>query len=427
MLWPKPGILPGPLLPDRIPAMKIRSITYFLDPSYPLEAEKIKQAGKFLKTAKPAFIDGGYEVQSARLAIVPFSQLIPDLTEHRISRFARQLEETAEAEGYAYTSLGPAMPEQSNSYELILRALSSTQNAFFSGSMTTLGGDISLRAIHQCAEVIHQASTISTDGFANLRFAALANVQPGSPFFPAAYHSGATASFALAAEAADLAVTAFSQATNLERARNVLTKSIEGHSKALTSIARQVENQTKVKFSGIDFSLAPFPSEERSLGAAFEQMGVPKLGNHGSLAAAAILADTIDRVKFLRLGFSGLLLPVLEDAILARRAAEGSLGIKDLLLYSAVCGTGLDTVPLPGDCTIEQLSALLLDVASLSSRLGKPLTARLMPIPGKKAGDTTYFNFDYFANSRVLSLEAYTLSRFLGGDETFNLHPRDTQ
>ena len=67
--------------------------------------------------------------------------------------------------------------------------------------------------------------------------------------------------------------------------------------------------------------------------------------------------------------------------------------MKDLLLYSAVCGTGLDTVPLPGDVTADQLYALLLDLAFLSQRLDKPLTARLMPVPGKKAGDADRLRF----------------------------------
>jgi hypothetical protein len=94
---------------------------------------------------------------------------------------------------------------------------------------------------------------------------------------------------------------------------------------------------------------------------------------------------------------------------LARHAAEGTLTVKDLLLYSAVCGTGLDTIPLPGDTTADQITALLLDLSALALRLDKPLTARLMPIPGKKAGDPTNFNFEYFANSRVMALEAEAL------------------
>jgi hypothetical protein len=141
-----------------------------------------------------------------------------------------------------------------------------------------------------------------------------------------------------------------------------------------------------------------------------ERMGVARAGLHGSLAAAAILTEIIERASFPGVGFSGLLLPVLEDAVLARRAADGTLTVKDLLLYSAVCGTGLDTVPLPGDTAANQIAALLLDLSALALRLNKPLTARLMPIPGKKAGDPTNFNFDYFANSRVMALEAEALN-----------------
>jgi hypothetical protein len=230
--------------------------------------------------------------------------------------------------------------------------------------------------------------------------------------------------FALATEAADLAVTAFRQAASLEEGRRNLVSAIEGHARNLSDVSHLVESQTGVRFGGIDFSLAPFPVEDRSLGTAMELLGLPALGAHGSLAAAAILADTLDQAEFMRIGFSGLFLPVLEDATLARRVAEGSLGVMDLLLYSAVCGTGLDTIPLPGETTAEQISAVLLDLASLSSRLGKPLTARLMPIPGKKAGEPTGFRFDYFANSRVMALPALPLQGFLAGQETFGLHRR---
>jgi uncharacterized protein (UPF0210 family) len=323
--------------------------------------------------------------------------------------------------------LGPALPEIPESYGLIPEALAATQNAFFSGLMTTLDGSegrVSLKAVHQCASVIQEASGISQDGFANLRFAALANVPAGSPFFPAAYHLGDEPSFALATEAAELAVTAFSQAASLDEARCNLVSAMETHARLMTRIAREIERQSQVKFGGIDFSLAPFPSEELSLGTALERLGVPRLGVHGSLAAAAILADTMDQADFSRAGFSGLMLPVLEDATLAKQAGEGSLNVMDLLLYSAVCGTGLDTIPLPGDTSAGQLSAVLLDLASLALRLAKPLTARLMPIPGKKAGDPTGFNFAYFANSQVMSLHAVPLEGFLGGDESFTLHRR---
>ncbi len=75
-----------------------------------------------------------------------------------------------------------------------------------------------------------------------------------------------------------------------------------------------------------------------------------------------------------------------------------------MLLYSAVCGVGLDTVPLPGDVGEATLAGLLLDTAALSARLRKPLVARLMPLPGLRAGDATSFDFEYFAAGRVMAV-----------------------
>jgi uncharacterized protein (UPF0210 family) len=115
---------------------------------------------------------------------------------------------------------------------------------------------------------------------------------------------------------------------------------------------------------------------------------------------------------------------VLEDSVLAKRAAEGTLTIKDALLYSAVCGTGLDTIPLPGDTTSEQIVPLLLDLCALALRLDKPLTARLMPIPGKKAGDETNFDFAFFAQSRVMKLDSAGLNAPFNQNEVLQIRKR---
>jgi uncharacterized protein (UPF0210 family) len=96
------------------------------------------------------------------------------------------------------------------------------------------------------------------------------------------------------------------------------------------------------------------------------------------------------------------MLPVLEDSLLARRMGEHPCSLHDLLLYSSVCGTGLDTIPLPGDVSEAELAGVYLDVAALSVALGgKPLTARLLPVPNSLPGDPTTFTFDYFHNTRV--------------------------
>jgi hypothetical protein len=131
-------------------------------------------------------------------------------------------------------------------------------------------------------------------------------------------------------------------------------------------------------------------------------MGVAAIGSAGSLTAAAILAGALDSGTWQKAGFNGLMMPILEDSTLAQRSSQGILSVYDVLQYSSICGTGLDTVPLPGDIQEEKIRAILLDIAALALRLNKPLTARLMPIPHKIAGDVVDFDFSYFAKGKVL-------------------------
>jgi uncharacterized protein (UPF0210 family) len=409
--------------------MKIRSITYFCNPRYPLDEKVLQKAGTFLSQAKSAYEAAGYEVQTTRLATIPFPKLSRsnNFSRSKAIEIAVTLSEILRQIGVAYASLGPALIEFPESYEAIPEAITTSQNVFFGGEMASKEKGISLPAVRACAEIIQKASTITPDGFANLRFAALANVDAGAPFFPAAYHDSNEPAFAIATESADLAVLAFENAKTLEDGRKTLISEVTRHGQAISQIGQKLIQSpvsSSPAFLGIDFSLAPFPDDAHSLGNAVEKMGIPKIGYHGSLAAAAILTEAVERADFPHIGFSGFMQPILEDSVLAKRAAEGTLTIKDTLLYSAVCGTGLDTIPLSGDTTSEQLVPLLLDLCALALRLDKPLTARLMPIPGKKAGDETNFNFAFFAPSRVMALDSEGLTNSLSGRETFQLSSR---
>ena len=403
--------------------MKIRSITYFCNPEFPLNEKVLQSAGDFLAQAKAAYESAGYEVQTTRLATIPFPRLLGERQIDQLPKLAERLTKTLPEAGIAYASLGPALPESPRSYELIPEAIAASENIFFGGVMADSRG-IHMSAVRSCAEIIVRAASLDPNGFANLRFAALANVPAGAPFFPAAYHDANAdePSFAVATESADLAVEAFANTQSLEDGRQSLIREIGKHAQAIAKVATTL--LWHIRFGGIDFSLAPFPDDAHSLGNAVEQMGIPKIGLHGSLAAASLLTEAVDRADFPHTGFSGFMQPVLEDSVLAKRAAEGTLTIKDALLYSAVCGTGLDTVPLPGDTSAEEIVPLLLDLSALALRLDKPLTARLMPVPGKKAGDVTSFDFGFFANSKVMKLESAPLDRSFATNETFSLSAR---
>ena len=404
--------------------MKIRSITYFCNPGYPLKENVLREAGDFLSRAKSAYEAIGYEVQTVRVATVSFAKLLGEKYIDELPKYAEQFTQVMKQNGVVYAALGPALPELPRSYQVIPEAIAASEGIFFSGVMAD-ARTVYMAQVKACAEIIVKCAPLDPNGFANLHFTALANVSANAPFFPGAYHTSDQPAFGIAVECADLAVSAFDGRQTVDDGRQWLVAEITKHGQTITKVAQSlVTNPQLLTFKGIDFSLAPFPDDEHSLGKAVENMGVPRIGLHGSLAAAAVLTDAIERADFPHIGFNGFMQPILEDSILARRAAEGVLTVKDALLYSAVCGTGLDTVPLAGDVTAEQLTPLLLDICALALRLNKPLTARLMPIPGKKAGDDTTFDFAFFANGRVMALESGPLAGALDHDSGFTLNPK---
>ncbi len=399
--------------------MQIRAVTVFSRP------EDLEAAAKVAATVRLALEAAGETVQTTRWALPPFPLLAAD--ESEAVALARRVGAAAQTHGLDYVSLGPALPARPETYRWVPAMLAEAPTVFCGGVMADDEDGMTPGAVRACAAVVAELAPLEPNGFANLRFAALASVPAGAPFFPAAYAPPllprGQVLVALALEAADLAVDAFAEATDALTARAALVERLETGGRRLANLTARSAAAHGAHFLGLDFSLAPFPDEAVSIGAALERLGVPALGAQGSLAAAAFLADALDRAAFPRTGFNGLMLPVLEDAVLAARAAEGLLTVKDLLAYSAVCGTGLDTVPLPGDTTPAQLAAVLWDVAALSRRLRKPLTARLMPVPGKQAGDPLTFDFPYFANGRVMALQAAPLGGVWQGN-AFDLRPR---
>ncbi len=402
--------------------MKIRSITCFANANPDGSIPEIALAAQAAEKGKELFNQAGFEVQSCRLATQPFSTYFPH-EKKAAAILARHMEQSANESGFTYLSLGPAVPGSLWALECIPEILASTSNVFCTGIMADLEEGISLPIVRGCGEAIALLTPTDPDGFTNLRFAALANVSCHGPFFPAAYHDGGKPGFSLAIECADIALKCMEESSSIAGAASLLINRLEEAARTIENLCAVITSETGFEFFGFDFSPAPFPDDACTLAGAMERLGA-QIGRHGSVMAAAILASALDNGKWRKAGFNGMMLPVLEDSLLARRTQDASFTVKDLLLYSSVCGTGLDTVPLPGDASPAQLSALLLDVAALSIRLNKPLTARLMPIPGKKAGDMTGFNFAFFANGRVMDLCAQPMQGLLTGDEVLHLNPR---
>lgn len=393
--------------------MDIRSVTLFCEPAYDRA-----NAAAFYAAARTAFT---VPVQTVRLATPPF----PDWME--ADNITTQAQSIAANWGDAadYISLGPVQMHHDGRWlDTIPELLSATSILFASMEIGDENGRFDLQRTRHAAAIVQQVSRIQPNGFGNLYLTAIANCPPVTPFFPVAYHRGGEPAFAIAVEAADIAVTAISAATTLAEARQNLVTAIEEAAEEMEKTAVSLANQYAIPFAGIDFSLAPYPEDSKSLATAMEALGVPHVGASGSLFAATFITEAIDRADFHRCGFSGLMLPVLEDSVLAARAQEGAVTVNELLSYAAVCGVGLDTIPLAGDVSVAELTAVFLDVAALAARLNKPLTARLMPLPGLTVGDKVTFDFPYFADGGVMAVKGKGVQGVMAGNGRLQINPR---
>jgi len=410
--------------------MKIRSITAGIQVGVPPQDQRLHQVADFLEDARRTCEADSIEVQTVRVATQPISESVPSGSAEEALDLALRLEESCERLAIEYCSLGPVLADDPNASLDLLEAIpdiiGETTRIFISVLVASRERGINIQAIRDTAKAIKRSSQVSKDGFGNLRLAALANCPPHSPFFPASYHAGQQDAFSVALESADLAVTAFSQAHTLDAARKELRAGVEEAAGRIETLLIEVGERHGFTFMGTDLSLAPFPADDRSIANAVERLGVSHYGANGTLFVSALIADVLRTAKVKKCGFSGLMYPLLEDSIMAQRSIDKIYTLDSLLLYSAVCGTGLDTIPLPGEISAGQLAGILLDVASLATVLDKPLTARLLPIPGKKAGELTEFDFAYFSNARILDVTGSGIGGVLdrGSHISFSpLHP----
>lgn len=375
-------------IPVKPRPIKVRSITAFVNIDRSQYREQLNDAVRFLKAAKPSFEQAGYEVQTLRVTTQPFPQYTRGVSNSEALNLFKVLAEFGKQQN-VMVNIGPAMLTDSDdpaNAELLGEILSTT-SVF--ASLAVAGEDgIHWNAVRSAAKIIKYVESHSPGGQNNFDFAATAMMPPHAPFFPGSYHTGEGHQFSIAFEGGNFVTDIFSSASgDIRAAQTRLSEQLNQQALAVEKIAFAVEQRSGWSYVGIDPT--PAPSGDSSIGSAFEKLNGAKFGRSGTLSVAAVITAAVRGVESKHAGYSGLMLPPLEDPILAQRWAEGTYDVDSLLAYSAVCGTGLDTVPLPGDVSEEQLAKIIGDVASLAFKWHKPLTARLIPVPGKKAGEDT--------------------------------------
>lgn len=385
------------------PKTKMRCITAFvrLDrSSYQLQ---FSEAVKFLQIAQTTFESRGFTVQTLRIATQPFPEYTQGMSHDEVLQFFKDLDGLAQMQ-HVIVSIGPAYlsgQDGDAQADLLADILKSTKSLYGSVYVTNDSG-VNWPAVRAAARVMKKLSDGTLHSEGDFRFAALADVPQTTPFFPAAYLTGMGHQFAVGLESANSVADAFKDAPDFPTAKRRLIDAFFQRASDVENVALRVDSERGWTYLGLD--LSPAPSKDASIGAAIESLSKQPFGSSGTLSAVGVITSAIKEIGLRKTGYSGLMLPILEDPVLAERWSAGLVSLDALLSYSAVCGTGLDTVPLPGDATIDQLAHIIGDVATLSVKWNKPLSARLLPVSGRLAGQQTEFSDPNLLNAVIQPL-----------------------
>ena len=372
---------------------KVRAITAFITIDAKGYASQIEDAVKSLNQLREAVTAAGYEVAGIRISTQPFPEYTRGMKRAEALTLLGTINDLSAKLHFA-PNIGPAMLKDDDggeAVELLTEVLSRPGN-HLNANLVTAGADgIHWNAVRQAARVIRTVGERSPYGQGNFNFAAIAMLKPYGPFYPGAWHGGGTTRhFAIGLESANVVMDVFAREHDPRTVGKVLTEALTVHLRAVEGVAKKWAAGSGWIYEGMDPT--PAPGGEVSIGRAIESFIGGAFGGPGTETASGIITRAVQATPVKQTGYSGLMIPVLEDAVLTQRWTEGTYSLDSILAYSAVCAGGVDTVPLAGDTSEDTIARIIGDVATLAFRWNKPLAVRLLPSPGKKTGDVTEFS-----------------------------------
>ena len=142
-----------------------------------------------------------------------------------------------------------------------------------------------------------------------------------------------------------------------------------------------------------------------------EQPGAP-----GTTAALALLNDQVKKGGLMASsyvgGLSGAFIPVSEDQGMIEAVECGALSLEKLEAMTCVCSVGLDMIAVPGDTTPATLSGIIADEMAIGMINQKTTAVRLIPVIGKKVGDTVEFG-GLLGHAPVMPVNGFGCGRFV--------------
>ena len=306
--------------------------------------------------------------------------------------------------------------------ESIPELLSQTERVCSSVNIGSSKSGINMDAVRLMGEIVKRTAelTAAQDGLGCAKLVVFANAVEDNPFMAGAFHGVGEAGTVINVGVSGPGVVKHALESipdaNLNDAAEMIKRTAFKITRAGQLIAKEAAKRLHAEFGIVDLSLAPTPVMGDSVAHILEELGLERVGGHGTTAALAMLNDAVKKGGVMASshvgGLSGAFIPVSEDIGMIEAAQEGSLNIDKLEAMTAVCSVGLDMIAIPGKTPASTIAAIIADEAAIGMINNKTTAVRVIPVPGKDVGDSVEFG-GLLGRAPIMPVHSTDSSKFI--------------
>src|SRR3984893_15191566 len=349
----------------------------------------------------------GLPIINNRIAVSPVSLIAGRSDRHEMVRIAETLDRAAKAVNVDFIGGFSTHVEKGMStvdaalVAAIPQALAATKRVCASVNIGSTRAGLNMDAIAEMGLTIRRTAELTaSEGSIGLgQFVLFCNAVEDNPFMAGAFHGATEADCAvnIGVSGPGVVYRAIKAAGDVDfgTLTEVIRRTAFKITRAGELVGRAASSRLGIPFGIVDLSLAPTPAEGDSVARILEEMGLERVGTHGSTAALALLNDAVKEGGAMASGYlgglSGAFIPLSEDAGMIEAAERGFITIDKLEAMTAVCSVGLDMIAIAGDTPAETIAAIIADEAAVGMINRKTTAVRLIPAVGKTVGDWVDF------------------------------------
>ncbi|MDR1129004.1 MAG: PFL family protein [Treponema sp.] len=367
----------------------------------------LRTAGKLVSAGRAIESEYGIPIINKRLAVTPIALVAGSTGDTDYTPYAKTLDEAAEELGIDFVGGFSALVQKGFSesdrrlIDSIPDALAATGRVCSSVNAASSKSGINMDAVRRMGLVIRETAekTGDRDGIGCAKLVVFCNAPEDNPFMAGAFHGPGEGESCLNVGVSGPGVVKAAleshKDANFDELADIIKKTAFKITRMGQLVGMEAAERLGVPFGILDLSLAPTPAVGDSVARILEEMGLEAAGTHGTTAALAMLTDMVKKGGVMASthvgGFSGAFIPVSEDEGMVQAVRNGSISLDKLEAMTSVCSVGLDMIALPGDTSAATISAIIADEMAIGMVNGKTTAVRVIPVPGKKAGDWAEF------------------------------------